>query len=73
MLVPPWLTLVVGIPIIVWLSYTAVRRIAAIRTRMAEVRRELERNPQPPYAALADLMAERAPKPSKRRKEKRRG
>jgi hypothetical protein len=45
----------VGLPIIVWLSVRAVRRIQAIRRRDAELREEEAQSGKDPYARLAEL------------------
>ncbi len=45
----------VGLPIIVWLTVRAVRRIQAIRQRDAELREEDARAAKDPYARLAEL------------------
>lgn len=56
-------TLLFGIPIIVFLLALAARRLRALSTRIAEVQEEQARNPLPPFAQLANLMAEpEAPK-----------
>ncbi len=56
-------TLLFGIPIIVFLLVLAARRLRALSTRIAKVQEEQARNPLPPFAQLADLMAEQeAPK-----------
>lgn len=48
--------LVVGIPVIIVLLVQTVRRSAQIRARIAQVREEQARSPQPPFAQLAELM-----------------
>ncbi len=44
-----------GLPIIVWLTVRAVRRIQAIRQRDAELREEDAQSAKDPYARLAEL------------------
>ena len=51
-------TLLLGLPIIVWLGATAWRRSRAVARRIRDVREEMARHPQDPYQALARLMAE---------------
>ena len=50
------LLLLFGVPVIVGLTLLAVRRARALSRRIAEVREEMARSPQSPYAALAELM-----------------
>lgn len=47
--------LVVGIPVIAWLAVRAVQRMQAIKERIADVQEDMKRNPQSPYAAMAEL------------------
>ncbi|MGI4789315.1 MAG: hypothetical protein ACRYFS_10760 [Janthinobacterium lividum] len=51
-------TLLLGVPIIAWLIVIACRRTQAVVARIREVRAEMARNPQDPYASLAALMSE---------------
>ncbi len=51
-------TLLIGTPVIAWLSVVAWRRTQAVVRRIREVRVEMARHPQDPYQALAALMAE---------------
>ena len=51
-------TLLFGLPVIAVLLALAVRRARAVSQRIREVREEMARNPQDPYLALAQLMAE---------------
>jgi hypothetical protein len=53
------LLLLFGVPVIVGLTLLAARRVRALTRRIAEVREEMARNPQAPYAALAELMQEK--------------
>ncbi len=55
MLASEWLTLLIGTPIIIYLLVLIARRVRALRQRIVDVRLEMERNPQPPYAMLAEL------------------
>jgi len=48
---------ILGIPIIVALLIQIARRLGQIKSRVAQVREEQARNPQSPYAQLAELMA----------------
>lgn len=52
------LTLLIGVPVIVWLSVAAWRRTQAVARRIRDVRVEMARHPQDPYMALAALMAQ---------------
>ena len=52
------LMVVLGVPVIVWLTVRAWRQARAVRTRIAEVREELARNPQEVFLAQAELMRE---------------
>lgn len=66
-------TLLIGLPIIVLLLAMAVRRSRAVARRIREVKEDMARNPQNPYQALSELMAEReAPTKKNIRKETRR-
>jgi hypothetical protein len=58
MLDPTW-TLIIGLPIIALLLVMVFRRARAVSIRISEVREEMARNPQDPYRALAELMAEK--------------
>lgn len=58
MLDPTW-TLIIGLPIIALLLVMVFRRARAVSIRIREVRAEMARNPQDPYRALAELMAEK--------------
>ena len=51
-------TLLVGLPIIAMLLAMAVRRSRAVARRIREVKEDMARNPQNPYQALSELMAE---------------
>ena len=51
-------TLLLGVPVIAWLSVIAWRRTQAVVRRIQDVRVEMARHPQDPYQALAALMAE---------------
>lgn len=51
-------TLLIGLPIIVLLLAMAVRRSRAVARRIREVKEDMARNPQNPYQALSELMAE---------------
>ena len=51
-------TLLLGVPVIAWLSVVAWRRTQAVVRRIRDVRVEMARHPQDPYQALAALMAE---------------
>lgn len=51
-------TLLVGVPVVAWLSVIAWRRTQAVVKRIRDVRVEMARHPQDPYQALAALMAE---------------
>ena len=57
MLDPTW-TLILGLPIIALLLVMVWRRAQAVTARIREVREEMARNPQDPYAALAELMTQ---------------
>ncbi len=52
-------TLLVGLPIIALLLAMAVRRSRAVARRIREVKEDMARNPQNPYQALSELMAEK--------------
>ena len=52
-------TLLFGLPVIAILLAMAVRRARAVSLRIREVREEMARSPQDPYAALAQLMNEK--------------
>lgn len=58
--------LLLGIPTIVWLAVRAVRRMQQIKQRIAEVQDDLARNPQSPYAAMAELYNPPPPKSKER-------
>ena len=60
------LTLLVGLPIIALLAAMAVRRSRAVARRIREVREDMARNPQNPYQALSELMAEKEATTKKR-------
>ncbi len=47
--------LVLGVPAIIWLTVRAVQRMQAIKERIADVRDDMERNPQSPSLALSEL------------------
>ena len=67
-------TLLLGVPVIGWLSVVAWRRTQAVARRIRDVRVEMARHPQDPYQALAALMAEEeAQKEIKQRKVKQAG
>ena len=51
-------TLLIGVPIIGWLTALAWRRTQAVVRRIRDVRVEMARHPQDPYQALAALMAQ---------------
>ncbi len=51
-------TLLIGVPVIAWLSVVAWRRTQAVVRHIRDVRVEMARHPQDPYQALAALMAE---------------
>jgi len=51
-------TLLIGLPIIALLVAIAVRRSRAVARRIREVKEDMARNPQNPYQALSELMAE---------------
>ena len=53
------LLLLFGVPAIVGLMLLAARRVRALTERIADVQEEMARNPQAPYAALAELMQDR--------------
>ena len=59
MLDPTW-TLILGLPIIALLLVMVFRRARAVSIRISEVRADMARNPQDPYRALAELMAEKS-------------
>ncbi len=61
-------TLLFGLPMIAILSVMAWRRAQAVTTRIREEREEMARNPQDPYLALAMLIEEKKPKPTRGRK-----
>ena len=58
MLDTQWI-LLLGLPIIAALLVLAWKRTRALVTRIRDVREEMARNPQDPYAALAQLMEEK--------------
>ena len=53
------ITLLVGLPVIALLVAMAVRRSHAVARRIREVKEDMARNPQNPYQALSELMAEK--------------
>jgi len=53
-------TLILGLPTIAILLVMVFRRARAVSQRIGEVREEMARNPQDPYRALAELMAEKS-------------
>ena len=53
------LVVLFGVPAIVGLLLRARRRVRALTERIAQVQEEMARNPQAPYAALAEIMQER--------------
>jgi len=57
MLDPTW-TLIIGLPLIAILLVMVWRRTQAVTARIREVQEEMARNPQDPYRALAELMAQ---------------
>lgn len=58
-------TLLVGLPVIALLVAMAVRRSRAVARRIREVKEDMARNPQNPYQALSELMAEKEAPPKK--------
>lgn len=54
------LLLAIGLSIIILLVLRARKRAHLLAQRIAEVQAEMERDPTPPYAALATLMQEQA-------------
>jgi hypothetical protein len=62
-------TLLIGVPVIAWLSVIAWRRTQAVVRRIRDVRVEMARHPQDPYQALAALMSEEETQKETRRKE----
>ena len=59
-------TLGMGLPVIAVLLAMAVRRSRAVARRIREVREDMARNPQNPYQALSELMAEHEGTPKKK-------
>ena len=53
------LLLAMGIPAIIALAVLAIVRARRLAVHIREVKEDMARNPQNPYAALAELMAER--------------
>ncbi len=61
-------TLLIGLPVIALLVAMAVRRSRAVARRIREVKEDMARNPQNPYLALSELMAEKEAAKKTRRK-----
>jgi len=62
--------LIVGVPVIIWLAFRAIRQMRDITARIREVREEMARNPQAAAQGMAEIIArEKFGKKSKKRKD----
>ena len=62
-----WLIIAAGIAAIVFLTRLVVRRSRDLSAKIKEYHKEQERNPQDPYQALAELLAEQRSERGKKR------
>jgi hypothetical protein len=60
------LLLVLGVPLIVWLTFRAVRRVREITARIKDVQEELAKNPQAAAQGIAEIMAKTKPPPKRK-------